>query len=109
MPPVHESHAVYRVQHHLGPPLLPRLPPPLEGRVLEEQANAVVTHVCAHVDGELRRGTPSTAVRQGRGERSLLVTMGIAGGGGRQAGTHQGKGHAHDDWVEPYEVESGDL
>ena len=71
MPPVHESHAVYRVQHHLGPPLLPRLPPPLEGRVLEEQANAVVTHVGAHVDGELKeRHTPSTAVRQGKGENA---------------------------------------
>lgn len=52
MPPVHEPHTLYRIQHHLGPALIPPLLPPLQWRVLEQQANTVVAHVCANVDCE---------------------------------------------------------
>lgn len=53
MPPVHELHTVYRIQHHLGPTLIRSLLPPLERRVLEHEPNAVVAHVCAYIDCEL--------------------------------------------------------
>lgn len=55
MPPVHEPHAVYRIQHHLGSTLVPSLLPALEWRVLEHQADAVVSHICAHIDCELQQ------------------------------------------------------
>lgn len=53
MPPVHERHTVYRIQHHLGPTLIRSFLPPLEWRVLEHKPNAVVAHVCAYVYCEL--------------------------------------------------------
>lgn len=49
MPPVHELHTVYRIQHHLGPTLICSFLPPLEWRVLEHKPNAVVAHVCAYI------------------------------------------------------------
>lgn len=54
VPPVHETHAVDRVQHHLDALLPSQLLPPEYGRVLELQAHPVVPHVCAHVNGKLK-------------------------------------------------------
>lgn len=54
MPPVHDPHALYGIQQHLGSALIPLLLlPALERRVLEQQANTVVAHVCANIDCEL--------------------------------------------------------
>lgn len=55
MPPVHEFHTVYGIQHHLSPTLIPFLLPPLQRRVLKQQTDAVVAHVCAYVDCEQRQ------------------------------------------------------
>lgn len=52
MPPVHETHTVYRVQNYLSASLVPPLFSTLERRVLEHQTNAVVSHVCAYIDCE---------------------------------------------------------
>lgn len=53
MPPVHELHAVHRIQKNLRPDLIASLLSPLKRRVLEHQTNTVVAHVSAHVDCEL--------------------------------------------------------
>lgn len=53
MPPVHDPHTLYRIQQHLGSALIPLLLTPLGWRVLEQQADTVVAHVCANVDCEL--------------------------------------------------------
>lgn len=52
MPPVHELHAVHRIQKNLRPDLIASLLSPLKRRVLEHQTNTVVAHVSAHVDCE---------------------------------------------------------
>lgn len=52
MPPVHEPHTVYGIQYNLGPTMIAPLLPPMERRVLEQQTNAVVAHVCANTDCE---------------------------------------------------------
>lgn len=54
MPPLHDPHTLYRIQQHLGSAMIGSFPPSLERRVLEEQTNPVVAHVCADVDGELK-------------------------------------------------------
>lgn len=52
VPPVHETHTVDRVQHHLDALLPSQLFSPEYGRILELQAYPVVPHVCAHVNGK---------------------------------------------------------
>lgn len=52
MPPVHKSHTVNGVQDNHRGPLVRLLLPPEQGRVLEDQADTVVPHVSADVDGE---------------------------------------------------------
>lgn len=54
MPPVQEPHAVHGVQHDLHALVRTRLLAVANWGVLEHQAHAVVPHVRAHVDGELR-------------------------------------------------------
>lgn len=54
MPPLHDPHTLYRIQQHLGPTLIGSFLPSLERRVLEEQTNPVVAHVCADTDSELK-------------------------------------------------------
>lgn len=54
VPPVHETHTVDRVEHHLDALLPSKLFPPEYGRILELQAYPVVPHVCAHVNGKLK-------------------------------------------------------
>lgn len=53
MPPFHDPHTLYRIQQHLGSAVIRFLLPSLERRVLEEQTNPVVAHICADVDCEL--------------------------------------------------------
>lgn len=57
MPPFHDPHTLHRIQQHLGSTMIDSLLPPLERRVLEEQTNPVVAHVCADVDCELEENT----------------------------------------------------
>lgn len=57
MPPLHDPHTLDRIQQHLGSAVIGSFPPSMERRVLEEQTNPVVAHVCADVDGELKGKT----------------------------------------------------
>lgn len=54
MPPLRDPHTLHRIQQHLGSAVIGSFPPSLERRVLEEQTNPVVAHVCADVDSELK-------------------------------------------------------
>lgn len=53
MPPFHDPHTLYRIQQHLGSTVICFFLPSLEWRVLEEQTNPVVAHICADIDCEL--------------------------------------------------------
>lgn len=57
MPPFHDPHTLYRIQQHLGSAMIGSLLPPLERRVLEEQTDPVVAHVCADINSELEENT----------------------------------------------------
>lgn len=57
MPPFHDPHTLYRIQQHLGSAMIGFLLPSLERRVLEEQTNPVVAHVCADINCELEENT----------------------------------------------------
>lgn len=57
MPPFHDPHTLYRIQQHLGSAMIGFLLPSLERRVLEEQTNPVVAHVCADINSELEENT----------------------------------------------------
>lgn len=54
MPPVHETHAVDRVQHHLDTLLPSQLFTSEYGRILELQAYPVMPHVGAHIYVKLK-------------------------------------------------------
>ena len=55
MPPVHDPHTLYGIQHHQGPALISPLLSPLERWVMEKQTNTVVAHVCADIDCKLQQ------------------------------------------------------
>lgn len=55
MPPVHDPHTLHGIQHHLEPTLIPLLLPALKRRVLKQQADTMVAHVCADVDCKLKQ------------------------------------------------------
>lgn len=57
MPPFHDPHTLHRIQQHLGSAMIGSLLPSLERRVLEEQTDPVVAHVCADINCELEENT----------------------------------------------------
>lgn len=67
MPPLHDPHTLYRIQQHLGSTMIGSFLPSLEWRVLEEQTNPVVAHVCADIDCELNKNR----MKQGEWDRSV--------------------------------------
>lgn len=54
MPPFHDPHTLHRIQQHLSSTMIGFFLPSLERRVLEEQTNSVVAHVCADINCELK-------------------------------------------------------
>lgn len=55
MPPVHDPHTLHGIQHHLEATLIPLLLAAQKRRVLKQQADTMVAHVCADVDCELKQ------------------------------------------------------